>query len=116
MTEEQMDLIDIHGKDVKPCIPIARKYYAAIRKRLEEGKKEAQLLKELAAAIRAADLKPLEDGLIHFKYSGGRNRRMISWRAAAGLFSLLFSPPPILFKPIIFKPIFRSYHERRKRT
>lgn len=67
--QEEM-LIDIHGKDIKPCIPIARKYYTAIRKRLADQKEEAELLEELAATIRAANLKPLEDGLIHFKREG----------------------------------------------
>ena len=70
MAEEQMDLIDVHGVDVKPCLAMGRKYRAMIDKRLNIQKKEAVLLEELIEAIYAAKLKPLEDGLIHFEHEG----------------------------------------------
>ena len=70
MTDDQM-LIDIHGEEVAPCIPVARKYRATITKRMAIQEKEVDLKDELSALVRAAGLKPLADGIIHFKYEGG---------------------------------------------
>lgn len=69
MTEEQM-LIDIHGKDVKPAIAAARKYRATISKRLKLQEKEAEEKQKVADLVIAAKLKPLKDGVIHFKVDG----------------------------------------------
>lgn len=69
MTEEQM-LIDIHGKDVKPAIAAGRKYKSTISKRLKLQEKEAEQKQEVSDLVKAANLKPLKDGVIHFKYDG----------------------------------------------
>lgn len=69
MSKEQM-LIDIHGVDVRPCIEAARKYRATISKRLKLQEKEAEQKAEVSELVKAADLKPLKDGVIHFEYEG----------------------------------------------
>ncbi len=69
MAEEQM-LIDIHGKDAKPAITAGRKYRATITKRLKLQEKEAEEKQEVSDLVKALKLKPLKDGVIHFKVDG----------------------------------------------
>lgn len=69
MTEEQM-LVDIHGKDAKPAIAAGRRYRATISKRLKLQDKEAEQKQEVSDLVKALKLKPLKDGVIHFKLDG----------------------------------------------
>ncbi len=70
MTDEQMDLIDVHGKKMKPVIAAARKYRATIAKRLKLQEKEAEEKQTVSDLIKKLKIKPLPSGLIHFTCDG----------------------------------------------
>jgi len=70
MSKDEEFLIDIHPENSKAIIACAKRYKKAQKIRLDalaEEKKEKVKLLEL---IRAAEVKPLEDGKIKFKLDG----------------------------------------------
>lgn len=65
---EQMPLIDVLPESAKPIVPVARRYHKIIRERLAIQKKEAEQKKKLGEAVHKADLLPLDNGKIIFKW------------------------------------------------
>ena len=65
---EQMPLIDVLPESAKPIVPVARKYHKIIRERLAIQKKEAEQKKKLGEAVHKANLLPLDNGKILFKW------------------------------------------------
>ena len=68
---EQMDLIDVHGEQVKKLIAPARAYRATITKRLKIQETEANQKAALTDLVKAANLKPIIENrkkIVRFKY------------------------------------------------
>lgn len=67
---EQLDLIEVAPKEVKPIIKAAREYAKHRDARIAVGKKEAEHKQKVIELVKAANLQPLKGGLIKFKYNG----------------------------------------------
>jgi len=63
---EQMDLIDVHPRNQKRIIAVARTYRQAQAERQEALKAEIEQKEKLLNLIHQAKLKPLDDGKIKF--------------------------------------------------
>lgn len=70
VTGEQMDLIDVAPQHLAEIKPIARKYRAAVKRRMKAGEEEVQLKQEILALIKSENLTRLPDGSIRFKCDG----------------------------------------------
>jgi hypothetical protein len=69
--ERQMDLIkDLHGKEAKKILKIAKDYKAAQKARLAALEEEKAYKQGLLALIKDAGIKPLDDGTIKFSLDG----------------------------------------------
>lgn len=71
--KDQLELIDVHGEEVKALIEPARAYKKTIYKRLKIQEKEAEQKSELIGLVKQAKLKPItENGkkVVRFKYEG----------------------------------------------
>lgn len=64
---EQLDLIDVHAKNIKPIIQAARLYKKFQAIRLTALKKEVAQKQRVLDLVREAKLKPLANGKIKFK-------------------------------------------------
>ncbi len=67
---EQLDLIDVHPKNAKPIIKLARAYKVAQAARQAALKEEVELKQKILELVKGAKLQPLEGGLIAFEYDG----------------------------------------------
>lgn len=67
---KQLDLIDIHGKDVKPIVDAAREYKEYQAARLAAGKKEDELKQLILELAEKAELQRLAKGIIRFEFEG----------------------------------------------
>lgn len=67
---EQMDLIDVKPENLNEIKPVAKKYRAAVKRRMKALEDEIQLKGEILELVKAADLKPLDNGVIRFKCDG----------------------------------------------
>ena len=70
MTEEQMDLIEIHPENEKEIIKHARLYKEAQHRRIKAGKEESEQKQKLLELVEEANLQRLEGGKIQFKVDG----------------------------------------------
>ena len=69
-TGEQMDLIDVSPENMKKIKPVARRYKAAQKVRIEALKKETELKAQLLSLIKDSNPTHLEDGSIKFQCDG----------------------------------------------
>jgi hypothetical protein len=67
---EQLELIDVGPENMKKIKPVARKYKAAQKARLEALAQEVKLKGELLGLIRESGVKPMDDGTIRFQCDG----------------------------------------------
>lgn len=67
---EQMDLIDVGPENLKVMKPVARRYKAAQKRRLEAFADEVKEKKKMLDLIQDAKLKPNDDGVILFTVDG----------------------------------------------
>lgn len=67
---EQMDLIEVGPKNAKVIIEQAKIYKAALAKRLKSLATEVAAKEQLKSLIKAAKLRPMEDGIIRFRVDG----------------------------------------------
>jgi len=67
---EQLDLIDITPENMQEIAPVAKKYRAAVRRRLKALDEEKKLKGEMLTLIDEANLSPLDDGTIKFRCDG----------------------------------------------
>ena len=70
MTEEQLDLIDVSPENIKEIIPAARTYQKAKVARMNATERETKAKVALLSLVKAAKLKPLDDGTIRFRCDG----------------------------------------------
>ncbi|KKK80115.1 hypothetical protein LCGC14_2826720 [marine sediment metagenome] len=67
---EQMDLIDVHPKNSKEIISVARAYKATQKVRIKALAEEIQLKQKIIDLTKKAGIKPMADGKIKFKLDG----------------------------------------------
>lgn len=67
---KQLELIDVSPENMKKIKPIARKYKATQKRRMEAGEEEADLKQQILALVKEANLTRLQDGSIRFKCDG----------------------------------------------
>lgn len=67
---EQMDLIDVGPENLKAMKPVARRYKAAQKRRIEALADEVKEKKRMLELIVGAKLKPDEDGVVLFTVDG----------------------------------------------
>ena len=67
---EQMDLIDVGPENLKAMRPVARRYKAAQKRRLEALADEVKEKKKMLSLIQNAKLKPNDEGMILFTVDG----------------------------------------------
>jgi len=71
---EQMDLIDVSPENLAGIKPVAKKYRAAVKKRMAAGEVEQESKQELLAMVLAGvtegKITRLPDGSIRFKCDG----------------------------------------------
>jgi hypothetical protein len=67
---EQMDLIDVAPENMKKIKPLAKKYRAAVKRRMAVLDEEKELKDKLLDMVKAAHLSRLEDGTIKFRCDG----------------------------------------------
>lgn len=67
---EQMPLLDVGPENLKKIEPVARKYRAAVKRRLVESAEEVALKKKLRGLIIEANLKRDKEGKIKFTAGG----------------------------------------------
>lgn len=71
--DEQLELIDVHGDEVKGLIGPARAYRSTITRRLKLQEKEAEQKADLIGRVKAANLQPINENgkkVVRFKYEG----------------------------------------------
>lgn len=64
---EQLELIDVTPENLKAIKPIARRYKAAMQRRVAVQQEEVKAKGEILALIKEAQLPRLADGTIKFK-------------------------------------------------
>lgn len=69
---EQMDLIEVHPKNQKKIISLARAYKKAQRARTEALAEEIKWKEKLLAEVKQGEIKPDPDGGYKFKLDGAR--------------------------------------------
>jgi len=67
---EQLDLIDVTPKNLKEIKPLAKKYKAAMKRRMVAGDQEKALKMEILNLVKVAKLRRLADGTIKFRCDG----------------------------------------------
>ena len=67
---EQMDLIDVGPENLRLMKPVARRYKAAQKRRLEALADEVKEKKKMLELIQGANLKVNDDGVILFTVDG----------------------------------------------
>lgn len=67
---EQLDLIDVTPENLKKIKPVAKKYKAALRRRMEAGEEEKTLKHQILDMVKEANLQRLPDGSIKFTCDG----------------------------------------------
>lgn len=67
---EQMDLIDVSPKSAKPIIAAAKIYKKLMLARKEALAKEIEQKAKVLRLVNAAEIQPLEGGIIKFNYDG----------------------------------------------
>ncbi len=70
MTQEQLELIDVKPENMKEIVPAARNYQKTKVARMKATERETKAKVELLSLVKAAKLKPLDDGVIRFKCEG----------------------------------------------
>ncbi len=64
--QEQLDLIDVHPKNSKEIIRVAKLYKKAQRTRINALEEEKQLKQQVLELIKKENLQPTADGQIKF--------------------------------------------------
>lgn len=67
---EQLDLIDVTPENLKGIKPVARKYRAAFKRRVQALDEQTKLKAQLLDMIKGANLGQLADGTIKFRCDG----------------------------------------------
>ena len=67
---EQLDLIDITPEYAKPIKAAAKAYKRALLERVSILAEEVKCKKKVIDAVRAAKIKPNEEGIIEFRLDG----------------------------------------------
>ncbi len=67
---EQLELIDVTPENLKAIKPIAKRYKAAMKRRMEALAEETKAKQEILALVKEAKLSRLADGSIKFLCDG----------------------------------------------
>ena len=67
---EQLELIDVAPENLKKIIPVAKKYRASVKKRMQISEDEVALKAELLELIEQSNISRLPDGKIRFMADG----------------------------------------------
>jgi len=67
---EQLDLIDVTPENLKAIKPVAKKYKAAVERRVTALEEEKGLKVQILSMVKEAKLKRLADGTIRFHCDG----------------------------------------------
>jgi hypothetical protein len=67
---EQLTLIDVTPENLKEIAPVAKRYRAAVRRRMKAGEEETALKEELLSLVKESKAVRLQDGSIRFKCEG----------------------------------------------
>lgn len=67
---EQLDLLDVSPENLEQIIPVAKKYRAAVKRRMQALEQETELKTEILTLVKDAKLHRLADGTIKFKCDG----------------------------------------------
>jgi len=67
---EQLDLIDVSPENAKPIIKVAREYIKYRDSRMAIQKKEVEHKQDIIELVKAANLAPINGGVIKFEYDG----------------------------------------------
>lgn len=70
ISEEQLDLIDVHPENEKEIVAAAKLYRKHLANRQAAGRKEVEQKEKILMLIKEAKLQPLEDGKIRFSSDG----------------------------------------------
>lgn len=67
---EQLPLIDVGPENLKKIVPVARRYRAAVKRRMNEGDEEVKLKVKLLQLVEEANLQRDKTGKVKFKADG----------------------------------------------